>query len=95
MVEPKRLACWMHLEAQGTAASGGLDQIAAPDALITALSLHQGDVLLRAMQHWTGLLGARDPAGFTAALEARVFGDSHVSVLRHQLPVDTATCNPN
>lgn len=92
MVEPKRPACKVHLETEETPAFGRFHEVAAPDALLTALSRDAGDVLLRAMQHWTRLLRARDPPGFTAALEARIFGDSHVSVLRHQLPVDTATC---
>jgi hypothetical protein len=94
MVEPKRLACQMHLKAEEAAALGRLDQVPAADALLAALPRHAGDVLLRTVQHWARLLRARDAARLAAALEARVLGDSHVSVLRHQLPVDAATCEP-
>jgi hypothetical protein len=82
----------VHLETEETTAFGRFHQISAPDTLLTALSRDAGDVLLRAMQDWTRLLRARDPPGFTAALQARIFGDSHLSVLCDQLPVNTATC---
>jgi hypothetical protein len=92
VIGPKRLARRVHLESEQTAAFGRFDEEATADTLLAALPGHAGNVLLRAMQHGTGLLGTGDPPALTSTLEARIFRDAHVSVLCHQLAVDPTSC---
>lgn len=92
VVGPKRLARRVHLEAEETAALGRFDEESAPDALLAALPGDGGYARLWAVEHGTRLLRTGDAPALTSALEARIFRDTHVPIVCHQLAVDPASC---